>query len=179
MTETPDVAAAPEVSRIQFYDSIKPDEIPGSAEYAALYADGEFRVPSLTDVARFTHRRWITVTGELHHVGIADFEYPNPVFTDPERLFTWAVQRMTRYNVPGIIYSDMSDVHRAITAVRDTQVIYWIATRELGELTPIELCARLHVEFGVTLTPDDLWAQQYANVDGKYDVSQLFGKWYH
>jgi len=176
---TAEVLEAPVIAPTEFYDSVRPELIPSDAHYAALYADGEFAVKSGTDIRRFTHRRWITVTGELHHVGIADYEYPNPAFTVPGRLNNWAAMRDHLYGVPAIVYSDMTDVSRAVRELKDTSVIWWIATRDRGKLTPEEICTLLRNEFAAVLKPADIWAQQYTDHSGEYDVSQLFGKWYH
>lgn len=165
--------------RAKVYDSVRPGLIPATAHYAALYADGEFRVEAGTNITRFEHRRWITVTGLLHHVGIADFEYPNLVFMEPARLQAWASYRIAHYDVPGIVYSDMADIGRALRALGDTPVIHWIATRNRGQLTPTQLSELIKREYNITLNDGDIWAHQYENVNDEYDVSNLFGKFYH
>lgn len=179
MTAETEALEVPQHNLITFYDAIDVTEIPESALYAALYADGEFAPKSMQDIRRFTHRRWITVTGDNHHCGIADYEYPNPTFTVNGRLAQWAAARSNLYGVPPIVYSDMSDVHRAIRDLNGITVIWWIATRKRGQLTPDQIVTLLHDEFDTVIRPEDIWANQYEDVGGKYDVSNLFGKWYH
>jgi hypothetical protein len=179
MIETPELAEAAVKPLIKFYDAVNVEHIPDSATYAALYADGEFAVPHGTNLRRFTHRRWITVTGQNHHPGIGDYEYPNELFTVRGRLQQWAGARYAEYDVPAIVYSDLADMGRAQHAVGTVPVIYWIATRQRGQLSAEELCKILLDEYDVHLLPALVWAHQYEDVNGEYDVSNLFGTWYH
>lgn len=161
-----------------FYDSTRPELIPDTAEYAVLYGDGTYAVKDNTKVRRFKHRRWITVAGEGEHCGIADYEPGNPVYEIPGQLHAWAVKRLAYAGTPPIVYSDMSDLHGALTELGRVPRLYWIATRGHGDISIQELLALISADYGIDLPESSIWGHQYEDVNGEYDTSRLFGRWY-
>lgn len=161
-----------------FADSIDPAKIPADYEYAALYADGDFAVQDRELIRRFTHRRWITVTGDNPRCGIGDYEQGNSLFSNQFMLHHWAEERWRTAHVPPIIYTDMTNLHEATTALQGLPRLWWIATRNHGDLTKSELLALIATEVGYIMPGDDLWAHQFEDVNGEYDRSRLYGRWY-
>lgn len=161
-----------------FADSIDPAKIPADFQYAALYADGDFAVTDKKLVQRFTHRRWITVTGDTTRAGIADYEVGNQVFEHSGKLRQWAADRNHYAGVPAIVYTDMADMHDAIAELQDIPRFWWIATRQHGDLTLAELMDVMASDYDLKVPEASIWAHQFEDVNGEYDRSRLFGRWY-
>lgn len=161
---------------IQFYDSVNVASIPPGAEYAALYCDGEYRPPPAA-VRRFPHRRWITVTGDYPHAGIADFEPGNQVYEDPQGLRRWCARRLALgYSTP-IVYADRADAQLAAGRLRGLGFYWWIPTLDGRDWTAAELAADLALNWGVTVPAGVIWANQNDSQPGLWDRSTLFGIW--
>jgi hypothetical protein len=168
-----------QIHRIQFDDAALFDSLPPDLAYAALYADGRYRVPAdaMPRARKITHRRWITVSGQVAHAGIADFEPQNSVYDTPGMLRNWAAMRLTERKSIPIVYSDRADVKAAVGELGKLPAYHWIATLDQKQWTPEEIVANLRDEFGVTLTVGQIWANQFTDL-GKIDVSNLFGNWW-
>lgn len=147
---------------MDFYDSTRPDLIPAGS-YAALYYDGDFAA-SPEAMARLGPVRWITVTGDYEHCGLADFEQGNPVFSVPGALYTWVQGRITM-GKRARVYCDLSNLPRVrnlLVGVDSYEV--WLATLDGSKLSP-------------GFTPG-LWGVQYQGGESAdYDVSCLYGAW--
>lgn len=162
----------------KFYDSATYEDIPQGAQYAALYADGIYAVPNLRDVIRIPHRRWITVTGENPHCGIADFEHGNSVYNERGRLREWALRRLSLKLVPPVVYVDRADLHLAINEMTGLPRYWWIPTLDNREWTAEELAADIRDNFSEDIPVSEIWANQYTDHGNQWDESNLFIRWY-
>ena len=158
----------------EFYDSA-PQIFPHGAEYAALYADGDFKQ---RQPAGIPNVRWITVDGgavAAEYAGIADFETGNPVY-DGSQLHDWAAARHAsghRFRP----YCNRSDFHRAYSQVAEFGPAWWIATLDNNpHWTPDLICQSLKAVSGITVEPSTIWGIQWGT-NSRYDTSYLFGEW--
>jgi hypothetical protein len=147
---------------MDFYDSVRPGLIPAGS-YAALYYDGDFAAaPEAT--ARLGPVRWITVTGDFLHCGIADFERGNPVFSVPGALRAW-VQGRISMGKRARVYSDLANLPtvRSLLAGLDSYEV-WLATLDGSKLS-------------ASFTPG-LWGVQYDGGEtAEFDTSVLYLAW--
>jgi hypothetical protein len=163
---------------IKFYDSATPADIPQGATHAALYADGKYAVTNIRDVVRIPHRRFITVTGDHAHAGIADYEHGNPVYDVPGKLREWASRRLALDLVPPVVYVDRADLHLALAQMGQLPHYYWIPTLDNHEWTPDDLSADIWAEHHVHVPAHQIWANQYTDHANLYDESNLFLRWF-
>ena len=159
---------------IEFYDSA-PQVFPSGAQYAALYADGDFKQ---RQPAGIPHARWITVDGgtaAAAYAGIADFETGNPVYLS-SALYAWADQRVRdghRFRP----YCNRSDFARAHAQVGHLGPAWWIATLDNNpHWTPALITASLKAMTGIVVDPAAIWGIQWGT-NSRYDTSYLFGEW--
>lgn len=164
------------MTAIEFYDSA-PGIFPQGAQYAALYADGDFNQGG--QFGHIPNRRWISVIGgaaAAAYAGIVDFEQGNPVFFTPNALHDWAFQRKSaghRFRV----YSDRSNVHAAFQQVASLDPEWWIATDDNNpHWTPALIVASVRAISGVTLSEQSIWGIQWGS-NNRYDTSYLTGQW--
>jgi len=163
----------------QFYDSTRPWLIPAGTKAAALYYDGLYGTAGRNAAHLFTLVRWITITGDALHCGIADYEPLNPVFAQPGILRGWAEYRLTRQQ-RARVYVQRSLAARALAelgpAGRDPRCQFWIPTGDNETWTAEQLAADLAGNWGAPIPASQLWANQ--NVPGgTWDRSDLFGAW--
>jgi hypothetical protein len=118
-----------------FCDDTNPDNIPSWVTHAALYFDGDFGAAGRAAGPRFAFRRWITVTGDYAHCGIADYEPKNPVYDQPGALHDWAAGR-DKMGKPARVYCDRDDLERAQAETAGLPVWWWIATLDGNMLHP-------------------------------------------
>jgi hypothetical protein len=145
----------------EFYDSVAPQLIPARSS-ACLYYDGLYRA-SWEQSARFKLVRWITVLGDWHNCGIADYEPGNPVYERPGALRAWAVGRAS-IGKRARVYCDRDNLPRARQQLTDLDYLVWLATLDGDQLNE-------------NYTPG-LWAVQFAGgPKSAYDVSVLYGEW--
>lgn len=163
---------------MKFYDSAVFSRIPEDAGYAALYADGRYAVTASEDPRRIRHRRWITVTGDTPHAGIADYEHLNPVHDIPGKLRVWAMHRIAEHRSMPIIYCDRADLHSAIRELGSLPCAWWIPTLDDHEWSAMELSADIETQEGLHIPDTSIWANQYTDNRGEYDISNLFGNWH-
>lgn len=171
-------AAAAVAQLVQFYDSVKPWLIP-SADAAALYYDGLYGTAGRGAAHLFRLVRWITVTGDALHCGIADYEVGNPVFSEAGILRGWAEYRIS-HNRRARVYVQRSLAARALAelgqAARDPRCQFWIPTGDNRTWTAEQLAADLATNWAAPIPASQIWANQ--NVPGgTWDRSDLFGTW--
>lgn len=147
---------------MDFYDSTRPGLIPARS-YACLYYDGEFAAaPEAAE--RLGPVRWITVTGDFLHCGVADFERGNPVFSVRGSLRSW-VQGRISMGKRARVYSDLANLPtvRDLLAGLDSYEV-WVATLDGNKLS-------------ASYTPG-LWGVQYDGGErAEFDTSTLYGSW--
>lgn len=163
---------------IQFYDAVIPVHIPGR-DYAALYFDGTYGQVGQMAARLFGHCRWITVTGDFEHCGIADFEEGNPVFDTPELLAEYLKGRAALYNGRGRrgrIYCDRANAAKALYYAGDAPREWWIATLDNRDWSASQLARDLAENWDAKIPATEIWANQ--NVPGqRYDTSNLLRSW--
>ena len=175
----PDTAAAAAIQPPGFYDSTRPWLIPAGTKAAVLYFDGLYGTAGRNSDHLFELVRWITVTGDALHCGIADYEPRNPVFEQPGILRGWAEYRISNQQ-RARVYVQRSLAARALAelgpAARDPRCLFWIPTGDNRTWTAGQLAADLATNWAAPIPPSQLWANQ--NVPGgTWDRSNLFGDW--
>lgn len=147
-----------------FYDSVTPHRIPRSASHAALYFDGKYACLA-ADAARFPNKRWITISGDYHNCGIADYEETNPVYEIPGLLAAFVASR-NAMGKRARVYSDRNNIPRASAelAGRGLEWEWWIATLDRDRLDPEWI--------------PNLWGVQFdGGMHAAYDTSVLYRDW--
>jgi hypothetical protein len=143
-----------------FYDSTDPSMIPEGGP-ACLYYDGDYAAHAGA-ADRFKAVRWITVTGDYEHCGIADFEPGNPVY-GPGRLIDFVRGRM-QMKKRARVYCNRVDLPDVRNLLEGLDWLLWIATLDGDQLS--------------ASYATNLWAVQYAGgVSAAYDTSVLYGAW--
>jgi hypothetical protein len=146
---------------MDFYDSTEPAKIPAGS-HACLYYDGEYAASEFLEVG-FAAVRWITVTGDWEHCGIADFEKGNPVFSVDDALRTWVQGRLANGH-RARVYCDRDNLPEVQEQLEGLKWELWVATLD-----------------GDVLSADwapNLWAVQYGGGEhAPYDKSILYGQW--
>lgn len=158
---------------MQFYDSIKPDQFPDTL-HVALYFDGDYGAAGRAAGVKFPRdqKRWITIYDDYRSCSIQDFEPGNPCYNDLSMVTTFVAGRHAM-DAPARLYSDRSDVARALTVVKPGDVLWWIATLDGKDWTAEELTADLKANFNADIPADRIWANQ--NVGKKaFDISDLY-----
>lgn len=164
----------------EFYDSTKPWLIPAGTKAAALYFDGLYGTAGRNAAHLFSLVRWITITGDALHCGIADYEPRNPVFEQPGVLRGWAEYRIS-HQQRARVYVQRSLAARALAelgpAARDPRCQFWIPTEDNKTWTPEQLAADLAGNWAAPIPASQLWANQNVTVRDTWDRSNLFGTW--
>jgi hypothetical protein len=143
------------------YDAVIPGNIPAGAS-ACLYYDGDWPATQ-AEAARFAAVRWITVTGDYAHCGIADYEKGNAVFSQDGALRAWVTGRRSM-GKRARVYCDRSNYPEVQELLVGTVWELWVATLDGQVLT--------------AAWAPNLWAVQYAGGQGApFDVSVLYGTW--
>jgi hypothetical protein len=147
--------------RMDFYDSTRPELIPDGA-HACLYYDGDYAAAAAA-ADRFAAVRWITVTGDYEHCGIADFEKGNAVFSGTGLLREWVQGRLVAGH-RARVYCDRANLGEVQDELEGLKWELWAATLD-----------------GDVLTRDwapNLWGVQYGGgPTADYDTSILYGEW--
>jgi hypothetical protein len=167
-----------------FYDSaVHVPDIPNGA-HAALYYDGLFAVPADSpQLDRLGPVRWITVLGGPHAAqltGLIDYEQGNEAYA-PGQLRAWASERMVTMGKRARVYSNMSNLRRAIgelgTLWQHPLFVWWIAAPPV-KLDPEQLQTHIRAVTGLVLPLGKLWGQQFAGgQSATIDTSVLYGEW--
>ena len=159
---------------ILFYDSAY-RKFPKGAEYVCEYRDGDYA----TTTIHYPYTRWITVMGGAEvaaTAGIADYEPDNWVYSRPGALRAWAAHRKVM-GKRARVYCDRANARQAAEQVAGLPVLWWIATLDERVWTAAELAADLKANWGAGIAEDTIWANQYADVGGDFDVSRLYLPW--
>ncbi|SRR5579871_1669488 len=176
----PAAAAAATAQVERFYDSTRPWLIPAGTKAAALYYDGLFGTAGRNAAHLFEHVRWITITGDALHCGIADYEPGNPVFTEPGILRGWAEYRVG-HQQRARVYVQRSLAARALAELgpvaRDPRCQFWIPTLDNKTWTAGQLAADLAGNWAAPIPASQLWANQNVGGNTTWDRSDLFGTW--
>lgn len=162
----------------RFYDSATWSAKPDVFSYVALYADGRYAVAGSDPITRVPHRRWITVTGDMPHAGIGDYEPGNSLFHEDGKLRIWASMRLAEHRSVPIIYCDRANLHLALNEIGRLPRLWWIPTLDNREWTPDELSDNIAQEYGIVIPPYEIWANQFTDRSGEFDISNLFGNFY-
>jgi hypothetical protein len=176
MTATQSQTAFPKI-----YDSATWEDIPPGSD-AALYFDGEWPAPKTAADNR--RARWITVEWDYRNCSIVDlFEQP---WWSPARLRAF-VRGRRAMGMYAIVYTDQAAAAEQWAALRDDdhgelldyeRLLWWVATRNFGQPTAIELATDLAIRWSAPIPPDRIWANQYTlNPQNNYDVSNRYLPW--
>jgi hypothetical protein len=149
------------VTAMDFYDSVSPEKIPAGT-HACLYYDGLYAAKP-AQAKRFAAVRWITVLGDYHNCGIADYEQGNEVYNKAGALRAF-VQGRINLGLRARVYCNRSTLPTVRSHLEGLNYLVWIGTLDGNKLSA-------HWTTG-------LWGVQYAGgMTAAYDTSILYGVW--
>jgi hypothetical protein len=152
-------------SVVHMADSVRPNLIPSTFKYVAAYANGHFEwTPQ--EVNRFTDHINIGVLANIpeqaKYCRVLDVERFDALPSDAPAFIQ---ERHAEGHDDATIYCDRAtipSVYQNCRAAGVTVPRWWIATLDGTMRVPV---------------PDgELWAVQYATVNGEYDVSAVYGE---